>query len=139
MKILHRFCSDEVMTMLERMDTFPDEFIDSDKWNDFLPNGLYNRRFSLVEKISIQTAWDKLKEDYYPRRAREQIIKTIMREELKESKRPTTLLTPKSVTDQALQILNDQLKQTYAANNARLNKEEMLRNYAAGYKPVEEK
>jgi len=139
MKILHRFCSDEVMTMLERMDTFPDEFIDSDKWNDFLPNGMYNRRFSLVEKMSIQTAWDKLKDDYYPRRAREQIIKTLMREELKETKRPTTLLTPKSVTDQALQILNDQLKQTYAANNARLNKEEMLRNYAAGYKPVEEK
>lgn len=138
MKILHRFCSDEVMTMLERMDTFPDEFIDSDKWNDFLPNGLYNRRFSLVEKISIQTAWDKLKEDYYPRRAREQIIKTIMREELKESKRPTTLLTPKSVTDQALQILNDQLKQTYR-DNEYLKKQEMLRNYAAGYKPVEEK
>lgn len=139
MKILHRFCSDEVMTLIERMDTFPDEFVDSDKWNDFLPQGMHNRNFNYVERLLIQSAWDRLKDDYYPRRAREQIIKTLMREESRESKRPTTLLTPKSVTDQALQILNDQLKQTYAANNARLNKEEMLRQYAAGYAPMEER
>lgn len=139
MKILQRFCSDEVMIMLERMDTFPDEFIDTSKWDDFLPSGMYNRRFSLAERIVIDKRYEKLKKEYHPRRAREAIIKTLMPEELKETKRPTTLLTPKSVTNQALQILNDQLKQTYAANNARLNKEEMLRQYAAGYKPVEEK
>ena len=107
MKILHRFCSEEVMTLIQRMDIFPDEFVDSDRWNDFLPNGMYNRRFSLVEKMAIQRAWDKLKDDYYPRRAREEIIKTLMRE---ESKSPSSLLTIKEITQQSLDLLEKQLK-----------------------------
>ena len=125
MKILHRFCSEEVMTMLERMDTFPDEFIDSNKWDDFLPSGMYHRRFNFAERVVIDKRYEKLKKEYHPRRAREQIIKTLMREESKPDRllTPNRLLTSAAVTQQALDLLENQLKQTYAA----------------GYMPTEEK
>ena len=110
MKILRRFCSDEVMTLLERMDTFPEEFVDSDKWNDFLPSGYYNKRFNYAEKLLIQGKWDRLKEDYYPRKARQEIIKTLM----KEDKKPSSLLTTAAVTQQALDLLNQQLADKYS-------------------------
>jgi glucose-6-phosphate isomerase len=112
MKILHRFCSEEVMTMLERMDTFPDEFIDTSKWDDFLPSGMYNRRFSLAERIVIDKRYEKLKKEYHPRRAREAIIKTLMRE---EGKSPSSLLTIKEITQQSLDILEKQLKHKHLA------------------------
>jgi hypothetical protein len=118
MKILHRFCSEEVMTLIQRMDIFPDEFVDSDRWNDFLPNGMYNRRFNLVEKMAIQSAWDKLKNDYYPRRAREEIIKTLMRE---EGKSPSSLLTIKEITQQSLDILEKQLSEHRVTHTSMIN------------------
>jgi hypothetical protein len=121
MKILHRFCSEEVMTMLERMDTFPDEFIDSNKWDDFLPSGMYHRRFNFAERRVIEKRYEKLKKEYHPRRAREEIIKTLMRE---ESKKSSSLLTTATITQQALDLLDKQLKQ---------------KHYAAGYMPTEEK
>jgi hypothetical protein len=117
MKILHRFCSDEVMTLIERMDTFPDEFVDSDKWNDFLPMGHYNKRFNFAERRVIDVRYEKLKKEYHPRRAREEIIKTLMRE---ESKKPNRLLTVAEITQQSLDILEKQLNQ---------------KRYAAGYAP----
>jgi hypothetical protein len=120
MKILHRFCSEEVMTMLERMDTFPDEFIDSSKWDDFLPSGMYYRRFSLAERIVIDKRYEKLKKEYHPRRAREAIIKTLM----PQMEKPSSILTAAAVTQQALDLLDKQLKQ---------------KHYAAGYMPTEEK
>lgn len=116
MKILHRFCSDEVMVMLERMDTFPDEFIDTSKWDDFLPSGMYNRRFSLAERIVIDKRYEKLKKEYHPRRAREAIIKTLMPEELKETKRPNKILTTAAMTNEALRVLNEELTRTRYAN-----------------------
>ena len=120
MKILHRFCSEEVMTMLERMDTFPDEFIDSSKWDDFLPSGMYYRRFSLAERIVIDKRYEKLKKEYHPRRAREAIIKTLM----PQMEKPSSIITAAAVTQQALDLLDKQLKQ---------------KHYAAGYMPPEEK
>jgi hypothetical protein len=114
MKFLRRFCSEEVMTMLERMDTFPEEFIDSDKWNDFLPSGYYNKRFNYAEKLLIQGKWDRLKEDYYPRKARQEIIKTLMKEDNKDVVRPSSLLTTTAVTQQALDLLNQQLADKYS-------------------------
>ena len=110
MKFLRRFCSDEVMTLLERMDTFPEEFIDSDKWNDFLPSGYYNKKFNYAEKLLIQGKWDRLKEDYYPRKARRAIIETLM----KEDKKPSSLLTTTAVAQQALDLLNQQLADKYS-------------------------
>lgn len=120
MKILHRFCSEEVMTLIERMDTFPDEFVDSDKWNDFLPQGMHNRNFNYVERLLVQSAWDRLKDNYLPRRSREAIIKTLMYQD----KKPSSLLTTATITQQALDLLDKQLKQ---------------KHYAAGYMPTEEK
>ena len=114
MKFLRRFCSNEVMTLIERMDTFPEEFIDSDKWNDFLPSGYYNKRFNYAEKLLIQGKWDRLKEDYYPRKARQEIIKTLMKEDNKDVVRPSSLLTTTAVTQQALDLLNQQLADKYS-------------------------
>ena len=114
MKFLRRFCSEEVMTLIERMDTFPEEFIDSDKWNDFLPSGYYNKRFNYAEKLLIQGKWDRLKEDYYPRKARQEIIKTLMKEDKKDVVRPSSLLTTTAVTQQALDLLNQQLADKYS-------------------------
>jgi hypothetical protein len=117
MKFLHRFCSEEVMTMLERMDTFPDEFVDSNKWDDFLPMGFYNKRFNFAEKRVIDKRYEKLKKEYHPRRARQAIIETLMEKDKKEVTRPSTLLTTKAVTQQALDLLNQQLADKYSYEN----------------------
>ena len=109
MKILRRFCSDEVMTLLERMDTFPEEFVDSDKWNDFLPSGYYNKRFNYAERLLIQGTWDRLKEDYYPRKARQAIIKTLMRG---SEDKPSGLLSTAAITRDALDVLHKELAKT---------------------------
>ena len=116
MKILRRFCSEEVMTLVERMDTFPEEFIDSDKWNDFLPSGYYNKKFNYAEKLLIQGKWDRLKEDYYPRKARRAIIETLMKEDKKDVVRPSGLLSTAAITRDALDVLHQELaKNRYEA------------------------
>ena len=111
MKILRRFCSDEVMTLLKRMDTFPEEFVDSNKWNDFLPiTGHSFKHFNLAERMLIEKSWDRLKEDYYPRMARQEIIKTLIREDKTEKMRPSSLLTIEAITRDALEVLEKEFK-----------------------------
>ena len=115
MKFLRRFCSDEVMTLVERMDTFPDEFLMGNEWNDFLPiTGQHFKHFNLAERILIQKSWDRLKDTYYPRKARQAIIKTLMKEDKKDVVRPSSLLTTTAVTQQALDLLNQQLADKYS-------------------------
>lgn len=114
MKILRRFCSDEVMTLLERMDTFPDEFLMGNEWNDFLPiTGQHFKHFNLAERILIQKSWDRLKDTYFPRKARAAIIKTLMRGSESKS---SSILTTAAITQSALDVLNRELAHTYKIN-----------------------
>jgi len=112
MKFLRRFCSDEVMTLVERMDTFPDEFLMGNEWNDFLPiTGQHFKHFNLAERILIQKSWDRLKDTYFPRKARAAIIKTLMRDN-KDMVRPSGLLSTAAVTRNALDVLHQELAKT---------------------------
>jgi hypothetical protein len=114
MKILHRFCSDEVMTLLERMDTFPDEFLMGNEWNDFLPiTGQHFKHFNLAERILIQKSWDRLKDTYFPRKARAAIIKTLMRGSESKS---SSILTTAAITQNALDVLHQELARTRYAD-----------------------
>jgi hypothetical protein len=106
------------MTLVERMDTFPEEFVDTDKWNDFLPAiGHHFKRFNYAERLLIENAWDRLKEDYYPRKARQAIVETLIREDRKEKIRPDSILTTAAITRDALDILNKELAGAYKYAN----------------------
>jgi len=126
-KLLRRFCADEVKLMLERMDEhFVEEFqIQDSKWEPLLPNGDGFRRFTSIEQHCIRTEYRAHLEKFKKAQAYQEILERAMspaktRWDYREEKegKPKTLLTTKAVTDQALSVLEEQLKKSYAQNAA---------------------
>jgi len=58
-KLLRRFCADEVKLLLERMDNhFAEEFvIDNSKWDSLLPNGEGFKLFTSIEQHCIRAEY----------------------------------------------------------------------------------
>ena len=129
-KLLRRFCADEVKLLLERMDNhFAEEFqILESKWDPLLPNGEGFKRFTSIEQHCIRSEYRAHLEKFKKAQAYQEILERAMspaktRWEYREEKeaqegvqRPKTLLTTKAIKDQALSVLEGELKKTYAQN-----------------------
>jgi hypothetical protein len=122
-KLLRRFCADEVKLLLERMDNhFAEEFvIDDSKWESLLPHGQGFRLLTSIEQHCINTEYRAHLSKFKKAQAYQEILERAMspaktRWEYREEKegRPKTLLTTKAIKDQALSVLEEELKKSYA-------------------------
>jgi hypothetical protein len=121
-KLLRRFCADEVKLLLERMDNhFAEEFvIDDSKWDSLVKGDGFDR-FTSIEKYCISTEYRAHLKKFRKAIAYQEILERAMspaktRWDYREEKegRPKTLLTTKAVADQALSVLEEELKKSYA-------------------------
>ena len=127
-KLLRRFCADEVKLLLERMDNNFEEFQVSDsKWDPLLPNGDAFGLFTRIEQYCIRSEYKAHYMKYKKAKVYQEILERAMspaknrwayREEKEGTQRPKTLLTASAVKNQALSILEQELQKTYAQNAA---------------------
>ena len=84
--MLKKFCHDQVKILLERMDTHPEEFINSSKWEDFLPVPSNARpvisprfkHFTKLEQYLIRQKYDSLVTATLRQRAYDGILETLV-------------------------------------------------------------
>lgn len=111
-KLLRRFCADEVKLMLERMDSnFEEEFASDDsKWDLLLPHGEGFRRLTTIEQHCIRSEYIAHREKYRKAQVYQEILERAMspaktKWEYRDSRtgvqaerpkglKPTSLLTP---------------------------------------------
>lgn len=78
-KLLRRFCADEVKLMLERMDSNFDEFqIDGSKWDPLLPHGDGFRLLTPIEQHCIRSEYMAHLEKHRKARAYQEILERAM-------------------------------------------------------------
>ena len=141
MKILRKLCSQQVQVLLERMDNhWDDEFyLDDTKWSPVLPGGNVFKYFTKIEQKCIRDAVEKHTLNCKKERAYSTILERAMspaktrweynREkegehvgiQAQEVAKPSKILTPGLMAQQAQQVLEQEYKKAYAAQNQAQN------------------
>ena len=133
LKLLRRFCADEVKLLLERMDNnFAEEFQISDsKWDPLLPNGDAFGLFTRIEQHCIRSEYKA----HYTKYKRAQVYQEVLERAMSPAKnrwayreekegfaeqgaRPSKVLTTAALASQAQQILQQEYQKAYAQNAA---------------------
>lgn len=91
--LLKHFSHDQVKLLLERMDTHPEEFINSSKWEDFLPVPTHARpvisprfkHFTKLEQYLIRQKYNRLVMATLRQRAYDGILETLVFKEDKQA------------------------------------------------------
>ena len=131
-KLLRRFCADEVKLLLERMDNNFEEFQISDsKWDPLLPNGDGFGLFTRIEQYCIRSEYKAHYMKYKKAKVYQEILERAMspatnRWDYREEKsgfaeqgvRPSKVLTTAALTSQSQQILQQEYQKAYAQNAA---------------------
>lgn len=134
MKILRRFCSEQVQILLARMDDhWAEEFvIEGSKWEPMLPYGRAFEQFTRIEQRCIRTTAQEQTAKWKKERAYTGILERTMspaktrwefdrdRGERKDEGliKPSKVLTSAAMQQQALGMLNQHLGQHYAQHAA---------------------
>ena len=131
-KLLRRFCADEVKLMLERMDNNFEEFQISDsKWDPLLSSGDAFGLFTRIEQYCIKTEYRAHYKKHSKAKVYQEILERAMspaknrwayREEkeglAEQGVRPSKVLTTAALTSQSQQILQQEYQKAYAQNAA---------------------
>ena len=75
---LKTFCHDQVKLLLERMDSHPEEFIEGNKWEEFMPNCSSFKHFTKVEQYLIRRKYWKIRDQICRQQAYGKILETLI-------------------------------------------------------------